>query len=158
MSKTILSHNKNGSFSGTVSQSITINVSASNLWKEIGNFIGLSRWVLDVKKTEFLSKIKNDIGAARKITFVDGSTVIEYAVGWKEREYLSYIATSGLPLDGYHATLSITPKGKSCGLVWSSFLISQDSDKKKFEEFLAFMESFYAKSLETLKENLEKAT
>jgi hypothetical protein len=133
-------------------------VSASNLWKEIGNFIGLSRWVLDVKKTEFLSKIKNDIGAARKITFADGSTVIEYAVGWKEREYLSYIATSGLPLDGYHATLSITPKGKSCGLVWSSFLISQDSDKKKFEEFLAFMESFYAKSLETLKENLEKAT
>ncbi|MDG7050175.1 MAG: SRPBCC family protein [Nitrososphaerota archaeon] len=158
MSKTILSHNKNGSFSGMVSQSVTINASVSSLWKEIGNFIELSSWVLDVKKTELLSKIKNDIGAARKITFADGSTVIEYAVGWKERGHLSYIATSGLPLDGYHATLSITPKGKSCGLMWSSFLISQDSDKKKFEEFLAFMELFYAKSLETLKENLEKAT
>lgn len=158
MSKTILSHNKNGSFSGMVSQSITINVSTSSLWKEIGNFIGLPSWVLDVKKTEFLSKIKNDVGAARKITFADGSAVVEYAVGWKEKEYLSYIATSGLPLDGYHATLSITPKGKSCSLGWSSFLISQDSDKKKFEEFLSFMESFYAKSLETLKENLEKAT
>lgn len=158
MSKTILSHNKNGSFSGTVSQSITINVSVSILWREIGNFIGLSNWVLDVKKTEFLSKIKNGIGAARKITFADGSAIIEYAVGWKEKEYLSYIATNGLPLDGYHATLSITPKGKSCGLMWSSFLISQDSDKKKFEEVLASMESFYAKSLETLKENLGKAT
>lgn len=158
MSKTILSHNKNGSFSGMVSQSVTINVSASSLWKEIGNFIGLPSWVLDVKKTEFLSKIKNDVGAARKITFADGSIVIEYAVGWREKEYLSYIATSGLPLDGYHATLSITPKGKSCSLEWSSFLISQDSNKKKFEEFLAFMESFYTKSLEALKKNLEKAT
>lgn len=158
MSKTVLSHNKNGSFSGMVSQSITINVSVSTLWKEVSNFVGLSDWVLDVKKTEFLSKIKNDVGAARKIMFADGSTVIEYAVGWKEKEYLSYIATSGLPLDGYHATLSITPKGKSCNLGWASFLISQDSDKKKFEEFLTFMESFYSKSLETLKENLEKAT
>ena len=158
MSKTILSHNKNGSFSGMVSQSIMINVSASVLWKEVGNFVGLPNWVLDVKKTEFLSKIRNDVGAARKITFSDGSTVIEYAVGWKEKEYLSYIATSGLPLEGYHATLSITAKGRSCNLEWSSFLISEDSDKKKFEEFLTFMESFYARSLETLKENLEKAT
>ena len=50
MSKSILSHNKNGDFSGMVSQSITINASSSILWEEIGNFIGLSDWVMDVKK------------------------------------------------------------------------------------------------------------
>lgn len=158
MSKTILNHNKNGSFSGTVSQSITINVSVATLWKEISNFVGLSNWVVDVKKTEFLSKLKSGIGVARKITFADNSQVIEYAVGWKEKEYISYIATNGLPLDGYHATLAITPRGKICNLVWSSFLISNNSDKKQFEEFLAFMESFYERSLATLKTKLEKAT
>ncbi|MFM7796372.1 MAG: SRPBCC family protein, partial [Candidatus Nitrosotenuis sp.] len=78
-------------------------------------------------------------------------------VGWKDGEYLSYIATSGLPLDGYHATISISQKIMSSQVKWESFLISQDSEKKKFSEFLEFMDSFYFKSLERLKENIEKA-
>lgn len=154
----ILSQNKNGSFCGMVSQTNTINVSIPTLWKTVGNYTGLPEWVVDVKETESLSKIKNDFGAARKITFADGSHVIEYAVGWKDRQYISYIATSGLPLDGYHATISIIPKGKASQISWTSFLISQNSDKKQFLEFLVFMESFYSKSLEQLKAKLEKAT
>jgi len=158
MSHTILSHNKNDSYCGMVSQSITIDVSASKVWTEISDFVGLTGWVIDVKKTEFLSKIKHGLGAARKITFADGSQVIEYAVGWKDGEYLSYVATSGLPLDGYHATISIAPKSKSAQVTWSSFLVSNGSDKRQFEEFLEFMESFYEKSLKNLKGKLEKAT
>lgn len=158
MASKILSQNKNGSFCGMVSQTSTINVSIPALWKTVGNYTGLPEWVLDVKNTESLSKIKNDLGAARKITFADGGEVIEYAVGWKDQEYISYIATSGLPLAGYHATISIAPKGKASQITWTSFLISQGSDKKQFSEFLAFMESFYTKSLEQLKAKLEKAT
>lgn len=158
MTHTILSHNKNDSYCGMVSQSITIDVSTSKVWAEISDFVGLTCWVIDVKKTEFLSKIKHGLGAARKITFADGSQVIEYAVGWKDEEYLSYVATSGLPLDGYHATISIVSKAKSSQVTWSSFLVSNSSDKRQFEEFLEFMESFYEKSLKNLKGNLEKAT
>ncbi len=158
MTRAILSHNKNDSYCGMVSQSIVIDVSASKVWAEISDFVGLTGWVIDVKKTEFLSKIKRGLGAARKITFADGSQIIEYAVGWKDGEYLSYVATSGLPLDGYHATISITPKLKSAQVTWSSFLVSNSSDKRQFEEFLEFMESFYEKSLKNLKGNLEKAT
>jgi len=141
-----------------VSQSVNINTTMTALWKIIGNFTGLLEWVIDVKYTESLSKIKNDIGAARKIVFADGSEVVEYAVGWKEKERLSYIATSGLPLAGYHATISIFPKGKACQVTWFSFLINNDSNKKQFLEFLEFMEGFYTKSLEQLKEKLEKTT
>jgi hypothetical protein len=158
MASKILSQNKNGSFCGMVSQTSAINVSIPVLWKTVGNYTGLPEWVVDVKQIESLSKIKNDLGASRKITFADGGEIIEYAVGWKDQEYLSYIATSGLPLAGYHATISISPKGKAVQITWTSFLISQDSDKKKFLEFLAFMESFYAKSLEQLRSKLEKTT
>ena len=154
----IISTNKNGTFCATVSQSTAINTATPTLWKTVGNYTGLPEWVVDVKKVEPLSKIKNDFGAARKITFADGSIVIEYATGWKDREYLSYIATSGLPLDGYHATISIAPKGKASQITWSSFLISKDSSKKEFEEFLKFMDLFYSKSLTQLKEKLEKTT
>jgi hypothetical protein len=127
------------------------------VWNEISNFVGLAEWVVDVKKTEFLSKTKQGVGAARKISFTDGSNVVEYAVGWQDGKLVSYIATSGLPLDGYHATLSISQKEKT-RLRWTSFLISNGSDKKQFEEFLTFIESFYAESLKKLKTRLEKAS
>lgn len=158
MTSQILSQNKNGTFCGMVSQSINIGSAASAIWKIVGNYTGLPEWVVDVKATEPLSKIKNDIGAARKITFADKSEVIEYAVGWKDKERLSYIATSGLPLSAYHATISLYPKGKGCQVNWTSFLISPDSNKKGFTEFLEFMEGFYAKSLEQLKAKLEKTS
>lgn len=157
VSRTILNHNTAGRYFATVTHSISIDVPASTVWKEISNFVGLTEWVVDVKKTEFLSKIRCGVGAARKISFVDGSNVIEYAVGWQDDKLISYIATSGLPLDGYHATLSISQKEKA-QLSWTSFLISNSSDKKQFEEFLTFIESFYANSLKNLKAKLEKAS
>ncbi|MEM3006929.1 MAG: SRPBCC family protein [Candidatus Nitrosotenuis sp.] len=157
MSRTILNHNTAGRYFATVTQSISIDVPASAVWKEISNFVGLTEWAVGVKKTEFLSKIRHGVGTSRKISFVDGSNVIEYAVGWQDGKLVSYIATSGLPLDGYHATLSISQKEKT-HLSWTSFLISNSSDKKQFEEFLTFIESFYADSLKNLKSKLEKAS
>ena len=142
----------------TVVQTVLIQKATSVVWEEIGNFAGLARWVEGVQKTEFLSKTRRGLGAARKISFSDGSQVIEYAVGWMDEKYLSYIASSGLPLDGYHATISILQKGRSSQVSWSSFLISDSPDKKRFDEFLEFIESFYGKSLQNLKTKLEKAS
>jgi len=142
----------------TVSQATILDASPKTVWDKISNITGLTEWVIDVKKTEFLSKTRRGIGAIRKITFLDQSQVIEYVVGWKPESYLSYIATSGLPLDAYHATLSILPKGKMSQLTWTSFLISNSTDKKQFEEFLLFIDVFYEKSLQNLKVKIEKAT
>ncbi len=147
---------KDGHYTGTVTQSVIVSVSVPAIWQEISNIAGLAGWVSDVKKTMFLSKTKKGLGASRKIFFADGSQVVEYIVGWQEEKYLSYIATSGLPLEGYHATISIAAKGKKSSIIWTSFLISRGSDRKEFEEFLSFMDSFYRDSLKNLKEKLEK--
>ncbi|HSA97756.1 MAG TPA: SRPBCC family protein, partial [Candidatus Nitrosotenuis sp.] len=152
----ILADDGNGSYCGTVLQAVTIDASRRSVWKEIGNIVGLPEWVTDVKKAEFLSKTRYGIGAARRLWFADGSIVDEYVTGWKEGQYLSYIATSGLPLRGYHATISITPRKNASYVLWSSFLISEKTDRKKFEEFLSFMESFYSGSLKNLKAKIEK--
>ncbi len=143
-------------FCATVKQSVAIQKDPHMIWEEVSNFVGLDRWVQGVQKTEFLSKTRYGLGAGRKISFSDGAEVIEYAVGWEDGKYLSYIATSGLPLDGYHATISILPKGKTSQVSWTSFLISDSHDTKKFKEFLEFIESFYKNSLKNLKTRLEK--
>ena len=135
---------------------ISVNVSKKKAWSKVSQIANLS-WVVDVKNTTFLSKIKAGNGAIRKIVFTDGNVVEEHIVGWKKEEYFSYIAVSGLPLRAYHATISLKPKGKnSTQIMWQSYFNSQKMTKNEFSEFVTFIGSFYSNSLKNLKANLEK--
>ena len=141
---------------GTVKKSLIIKASKQNVWRKISNIVGLS-WLIDVKKTVYLSKKKHGVGAIRKITFNDGNTIEEHVVAWKKGEYFTYIATEGLPLRAYVATISIKPKSKNLvQLNWESYINSQKMTENEFLEFLVFMGTFYETSMENLKNSLEK--
>jgi len=142
---------------GTVKKTITIKASKQKVWKKISNLTGLPAWLVDVKKTVFLSRKKRGVGAIRKIIFNEGNTIEEHVVAWKDGEYVTYIATEGLPLRAYVATLSIKPKSKnSVFLTWQSYINSEKMTDKQFLEFLVFMGSFYESSLRNMKNDLEK--
>jgi len=142
---------------GTVKKTIKIKTSKDKVWRKISNIIGLPTWLIDVKKTIYLSKKKRGVGAIRLITFTDGNEIEEHVVAWKDREYFTYIATEGLPLRAYVATISIRRKSnKLVEVTWQSYINSKKMSKKQFIEFLAFMGSFYEASLENLKIILEK--
>jgi hypothetical protein len=140
-----------------VKKSIFIKVSKQKVWRKISNIVGLPSWLIDVKETVYLSKKKSGVGAIRKITFDDGNTIEEHVVAWKDGEYFTYVATEGLPLRVYVATISIKPKSKnSIQLTWQSYLNSKKMTENEFLEFLVFMGAFYEASLENLKKSLEK--
>ena len=142
---------------GTVKKIIKINAPKDRVWRKISNIVGLSSWLVDVEKTEYLSKIKRGVGAIRLITFRDGTKIEEHIVAWNKGEYFTYVATEGLPLRAYVATISIKNKTKrETELTWQSYLNSQKMSEKQFLEFLVFMGSFYETSLENLKKLLEK--
>ena len=142
---------------GTVKKSIFIKASKQKVWRKISNIVGLPSWLIDVKETVYLSKKKSGVGAIRKITFDDGNTIEEHVVAWKDGEYFTYVATEGLPLRAYVATISIKPKSKnSIQLTWQSYLNSKKMTENEFLEFLVFMGAFYEASLENLKKSLEK--
>ena len=141
----------------SVKKTITIKASKEKVWQKISNIAGLSSWVIDVKKTIYLSKKKRNVGAIRKITFTDGNTIEEHVVAWKEGEYFTYIATEGLPLRAYIATLSIKAENKkTTQLTWQSYFNSKKMSTKQFMKFVTFMGMFYETSLENLKKSLEK--
>ena len=143
--------------SGTVKKSIIIKAPKQKVWRKISNIVGLPTWLIDIKKTIYLSKKKRGVGAIREITFNDGNTIEEHVVAWKDGEYFTYVATEGLPLRAYVATISINPKSKSSvQLTWQSYLNSKKMTEKEFLEFLVFMGTFYEASLENLKNSLEK--
>ena len=144
-------------YSCIVKKSILINATRDKVWKKISNIAGLPEWVLDVKKTVYLSKLKRGIGAIRNITFDDGNQIEEHVVAWKNKKYFSYLAVNGLPLRVYHATIAIEPQTrKSTRMTWQSYLNSKKMTKKEFDEFVSFLGIFYQRSLENLKSKLEK--
>ena len=141
----------------SVKKTIIINASKEKVWRKISNISGLSSWVIDVKKTTYLSKKRRNIGAIRKITFTDGNTIEEHIVAWREKEYFTYVATEGLPLRAYVATISIKPKNKkTVQLTWQSYFNSKKMSREQFMKFVASMSTFYEISLENLKKSLEK--
>ena len=142
---------------GTVKKTIKINASKDKVWRKISNIVGLSSWLVDIEKTAYLSKKKKGVGAVRLITFADGTKIEEHIVAWNKGEYFTYVATEGLPLRAYVATISIKTKTRTnTELTWQSYLNSQKMSEKQFLEFLVFMGSFYEASLENLKILLEK--
>ena len=148
---------KKSFYTDSVKKTIVINASKEKVWRKISNISGLPSWVIDVRKTTYLSKKRRNTGTIRKITFTDGKTIEEHIVAWREEEYFTYIATEGLPLRAYVATISIKPKNKkSIQLTWQSYFNSKKMSKKQFIKFVTFMGKFYEESLENLKKSLEK--
>jgi len=142
--------------SGTVKKKILINATHDRIWKKISNIVDLPEWINEIKKATYLSKIKRGVGAIRKLTFDDGNVIEEHVVIWNPKQSFSYIATTGLSLRVYHATLSIQSKNKkSAYLTWSSYLNSKKMTVKEFKEFVSYLETFYEKSLRNLKSQLE---
>jgi hypothetical protein len=143
--------------SGMVKKSILIKSSHDKVWRTVSNIVGLPEWLIQVKKTVYLSKKKRGVGTIRNITFDDGNQIEEHIVSWNEKKSFSYIAVTGLPLRLYYATISIQSKtNKSTLVTWQSYLNSKKMTKKQFNEFVSFMNDFYKASLKNLKSKLEK--
>ena len=137
-----------------VKTSVLINASSKKIWKKISNIINLD-WLVGMKSCTSKSHNKSGIGTHRQLEFDDGSVINEYVVGWENNHYFSYIAVSGLPLRGYHATISLTPFSKRSKVTWESYFNTEEMTRIQFNEFYSFIESFYKNSLENLKKSLE---
>jgi len=136
--------------SGSVKKSVIIETDLEKAWTKISKITKLD-WLDGQKSTKFLGEKKTGVGSKRLISFEDGSDVEEHVVGWKPREYFSYIAVSGLPLEAYHATISLEKKSsKSVKVTWESYFAAK-SAKGEFDQFVIFLSNFYAQSLKNLK-------
>ena len=136
---------------GSVKKSVIIETDLEKAWTKISKIAKLD-WLEGQKSTKFLGEKKTGVGAKRLISFEDGSKDEEHVVGWKPKEYFSYIAVSGLPLEAYHATISIEKnKTKSIKVTWESYFAAKTT-KAEFDEFVEFLSNFYAQSLKNLRE------
>ena len=139
---------------GFIKKSVVVRTDINNVWNYLSKISSLN-WLENQKSTKFLSQKKRGVGAIRLISFEDGSNVEERIVGWHPKKHFSYIATSGLPLDSYHATISMNKIESGVKIVWESYF-SSNEEKSDFNTFTKFLSQFYVSSLGNLKVELEK--
>ena len=139
---------------GSVKKSIAVKSDINSIWNYISKITSLS-WLEGQKSIKFLSQRKRGVGTVRLISFEDGSMVEEHIVGWHPKKYFSYIATSGLPLNSYHATISMNKIESGVKITWESYF-SSSGQKSDFHTFTKFLSQFYTSSLKNLKVELEK--
>jgi hypothetical protein len=137
-----------------VKKSIYIKTNIEKTWSKL-NKISKLDWLPEQKSTKFLTDKKRGVGTVRLISFEDGSEVEEHIVGWSPKKYFSYIATSGLPVNAYHATISIIEFDNAVRVTWESYFSSKGT-KSEFANFTKFLSAFYTLSLKNLKNSLEK--
>ena len=136
-----------------IKKSVVVRTDINNAWNYLSKISSLN-WLENQKSTKFLSQKKRGVGAIRLISFEDGSNVEERIVGWHPKKHFSYIATSGLPLNSYHATISMSKNNDYVTLTWESYFTSRGT-KSEFNVFTKFLSNFYAISLNNLKNELE---
>ena len=137
-----------------IKKSVVVRTDINNAWDFLSKISSLN-WLENQKSTKFLSQKKRGVGAIRLISFEDGSNVEERIVGWHPKKHFSYIATSGLPLNSYHATISMNKIESGVKIVWESYF-SSNEEKSDFNTFTKFLSQFYVSSLRNLKVELEK--
>ena len=137
-----------------IKKSIVVRTDINNAWDYLSKITSLN-WLENQKSTKFLSQKKRGVGAIRLISFEDGSNVEERIVGWHTKKHFSYIATSGLPLNSYHATISMNKIESNVKIIWESYF-SSNEEKSDFHTFTKFLSQFYVSSLKNLKVELEK--
>ena len=137
-----------------IKKSVVVRTDINNAWDCLSKISSLN-WLENQKSTKFLSQKKRGVGAIRLISFEDGSNVEERIVGWHPKKHFSYIATSGLPLNSYHATISMNKIESGVKITWESYF-SSNEEKPDFHTFTKFLSQFYVSSLKNLKVELEK--
>ena len=140
---------------GTAKRCVVIKAGVETVWKKLSKITKLD-WLEEQKSSKFLSQKKYGVGAARLISFEDGSDVEEYIVEWSTKKSFSYIAITGLPLLVYFATISMKKvSGGRVKVTWQSYFVS-NKKKKEFLEFSEFLNQFYTKSLHNLKSDIQR--
>ncbi len=113
----------------SVTERVTINTPASQVWNQINNFGDLGAWHPAVAKTEIVGGTNNQKGAVRLLTLGDGGQIKETLTAYDAaNKTYSYVINEGvLPVSHYASTISVLPAGDRSEVVWKGTFKRKDT-------------------------------
>ncbi|MEN9892823.1 MAG: hypothetical protein RLY78_3118 [Pseudomonadota bacterium] len=145
-----------------VTEEITINAPAAQVWARIKDFDGLKTWHPAVADSP--ASAGNTVGSVRSIQLKGGGALEETLEAWDEaRMRLSYRAKNGgaLPVTNYTSTMTVKPDGETRSIVewrgafYRGFPNNDPPPDQNDEAAVAAITGVYKSGLAALKQQVE---
>jgi hypothetical protein len=136
---------------GTVTKTLDLPASASDVWEVVGDFNGLARWNAGVARSDLSNE-----GQRRTITLKAGGTVVEDLVDydWAGRRCIYRIVESAVPVVQHRATISVVDRGPGrCTVQWSCEFYPRNTD---VETVSAIFSGIFDRGLKQLEQMFRK--
>lgn len=89
--------------------SIKVNIPADKVWQVLDDYSGIEKFAMTIKSSSSVNDIATGMGAKRKCTFNDGSSLVEEITDYQAGQgYSMDISEHSMPLKSMQATMKVT--------------------------------------------------
>ncbi|MCD4657807.1 MAG: SRPBCC family protein [Planctomycetes bacterium] len=89
-------------------KTIKVNVPAEKIWQVLADFSSVERFAVTIKTSPIVNDVKSGLGAKRKCTFNNGSSLVEEIIDFREGQGFKMVLSDySLPLKSMHSEMGI---------------------------------------------------
>lgn len=89
--------------------SLKVNIPAEQLWKVLADYSSVEKFALTIKSSPVIGDISSGVGAKRRCTFNDGSSLVEEITHFEEGNgFTMEISEHSLPLKSMTASMKVS--------------------------------------------------
>ncbi len=93
-----------------VEKSMKFNIPASSIWNTLENFGGIDKYAPTIRSSSIVGVQQTGLGAKRRCTFTDGSSLVETIIKYEEGEgYRMELSEYSFPLKYMFADIYVKP-------------------------------------------------
>ncbi|MCJ8314034.1 MAG: SRPBCC family protein [Saccharospirillaceae bacterium] len=91
-----------------VEKTIKVNVSSDKIWTVLKDFAAIENFAATITSSPIINNIESGLGAKRKCTFTDGSSLVEEIIEYNEGQgYTMLLTDYAYPLKSMVATMQV---------------------------------------------------
>jgi len=102
-------------------KSLTVNVSTDKIWQVLADYSSVERFAITIKSSPLVGDIQSGLGAKRKCTFNDGSSLVEEIIDYQDGiGFKMALSEFSLPLKHMEAEMKVTPLDENRSEIYMS--------------------------------------
>jgi hypothetical protein len=91
-----------------IERTLKVNVSADKIWQVLENYSGIENFAATIKSSPIVGDIQSGLGAKRKCTFNDGSSLVEEIIEYNQGQgYKMELSEYSYPLKNMFAEMRV---------------------------------------------------
>lgn len=104
-----------------IENTIKVNVPATKIWQVLEDFSSVEKFATTIKASPIVNGINSGLGAKRKCTFNDGSSLVEEIIDFEAGQgYKMVLSEFSLPLKSMHSEMKVNKIDENSSEIYMS--------------------------------------